>query len=69
MPGIGSVIYEIGFELDFEFHAAGLSRRQVKTFQKMFENVKILEFGDYIWNHFEMHSNKYKCTWYWISNS
>ena len=31
------------------FHAAGVSRRQVKNFKYF----KILEFGDYIWNHHE----------------
>ena len=33
------------------FHAAGVSRRQVKMFTKVLKNVNILEFGDYIWNH------------------
>ena len=34
------------------FHAAGVSRRQLKL-HKSFKNVKILQFGDYIWNHHE----------------
>ena len=33
------------------FHAADVSRRQVKNVEKVVKNVNILEFGDYIWNH------------------
>ena len=42
------------FNLINTFHAAGVSRRQVKKCHKSFKNVNILEFGDYIiWNHHE----------------
>ena len=35
------------------FHAAGVSRRQVKNVTKVSKISNILEFGDYIWNHHE----------------
>ena len=35
------------------YHAAGVNRRHVKQFAKMFKNVNCLEFGDVIQNHHE----------------
>ena len=35
------------------FHAAGECRRQLKNVSKFVKNIKILEFGHYIWNHCE----------------
>ena len=37
------------------FHAAGVSRRQVKKLHKSFKNVNILKFGLYLESPLEMH--------------